>query len=420
MFSSITKKVTYVQVIVIIVSMISFIAYISNYLNNYIHEETELKLNSNVTSMVQTINTYNKALENSSIKLFNIFKENFYGFYIIPEEKIDVNGVSTPLLASSEGQINNNFAAVGKFTDLTGDVATVFAKDGDDFVRISTSLLKEDGTRAMGTYLGGAKSPAYKYIMDKKTYIGNARLFGKDYITVYSPILDEENNVIGILFIGYDFTKGLKTLKQEMKKMKIGQHGSFYTINLKTKKYDIHKSKTGKMADSNIVKQIIAKKDGYITFKEDGIEKAAGFKTFPKWNWVVVGEVNLADFEKANVELRKNLIIAAIIMTLIIMLITWLVAKKVVSTPLNNLIDRTNDLSSGDGDLTKKLEIIGRDEIAQASEGINAFIEKVRILIADAKNLSNENSSIAHELSTTSLQVGKLLEESTDVVNTTT
>jgi methyl-accepting chemotaxis protein len=101
-------------------------------------------------------------------------------------------------------------------------------------------------------------------------------------------------------------------------------------------------------------------------------------------------------------------------------IINILLVKKIITNPLNNLIDRTKNLSSGDGDLTRKLEIVGKDEIAQASEGINNFIEKVRILIADAKNLSNENSSIAHELSTTSLSVGKLLEESTDVVNKTT
>jgi methyl-accepting chemotaxis protein len=420
MFNSIAKKVTYALVTVIIVSMIAFIAYISNYLNNYINQETKFKLNSNVTRMVQTMDTYNNALEESSIKIFNIFKENFSSFYLDSEEKIDVNGVSTPLLAVGGSAINNNFTAVGEFTDLTGDVATVFARDGDDFVRVSTSLLKEDGTRAMGTYLGGAKSPAYKHIMEKKRYVGNARLFGKDYVTVYSPILDMDENVIGILFIGYDFTKGLASLRDQVSTMKIGKNGSFYAINLKTKKYDIHNTQLGKLANSELTKQIIEKKNGYIAYEENGLKKAVQFKAFPKWNWVVVGEVNLADFEKANTTLRNNLIIAATIMTLIIMLITWLVAKKVISTPLNNLIDRTKDLSSGDGDLTRKLDIVGRDEIAQASEGINEFIEKVRILIADAKNLSNENSSIAHELSTTSLEVGKLLEQSTTVVDKTT
>jgi methyl-accepting chemotaxis protein len=425
MFNSITKKVTYIQVFILIIAMVGLIAYISNYLSGYIKDETKVKLETSAVSMIKTVDTYNGALEDSVLKLYNIFKTNFAGFYIDPEEKIEVNGVPTPLLASGGVMINNNFTAVGNFTDLTGDVATVFAKDGDDFVRISTSLLKEDGTRAMGTYLGGAKSPAYEPVMNKQTYVGNARLFGKDYVTVYSPILDVENNVIGILFVGYDFTKGLQNLSEKINKMKIGENGYYYTVNLKSKSYEIHKSKKGQKASSDLVKKMTEMKNGYLEFEENGKKKAVQFVTFKKWNWLIVSEVELNDFEKANDALRINLIIAASIITLIIMFTTWLVSYKFIATPLNSLIDRTNDLSSGDGDLTKKLDIVGCtgnacDEIAQASQGINNFIEKVRILIADAKNLSNENSSIAHELSTTSLSVGKLLEESTSVVNRTT
>ncbi len=97
------------------------------------------------------------------------------------------------------------------------------------------SLLKKDGKRAMGTYLGGSKSPAYEPIMNKKTFIGNARLFGKDYVTVYAPIINDSGKVIGILFIGYDFTQGLISLSKKINKMKTGENGHVYTVNLKQK-----------------------------------------------------------------------------------------------------------------------------------------------------------------------------------------
>ena len=322
-------------------------------------------------------------------------------------------------MATGGRPLNNKFGEVEKFKDLTGDIATVFARDGDDFVRISTSLLKEDGTRAMGTYLG-KNSPAYKPIMEKKSYVGNAKLFGKVYITVYSPILDMDDNIIGILFIGYDFTKGLNALTKKVNSMKIGENGFFYTIDSKSKKYVIHKTKAGKPANDSIAQKIIAQKNGYIEYMENGVKKAVQFISYPKWNWIIVAEANLADFEKANTTLKYNLIIAATILTLIIMFITWLVSYKFIANPLNSLIERTRNLSSGDGDLTRKLEIMGNDEIAKASIEVNNFIERVRVIIDDAKNLSNENSSIAHELSTTSLEVGKLVEESssaTEVAN---
>jgi methyl-accepting chemotaxis protein len=95
----------------------------------------------------------------------------------------------------------------------------------------------------------------------------------------------------------------------------------------------------------------------------------------------------------------------------------WYVLNKLISFPLSNLTKRAKELSSGDGDLTKKLEVKGKDEIAQASMEINNFIEKVRIITDEAKHISHENSSIANELSSTALEVGKLVENSTQTTH---
>jgi len=153
--------------------------------------------------------------------------------------------------------------------------------------------------------------------------------------------------------------------------------------------------------------------------------------SFEPYNWMIGTGVYVDNIEKEITTISKQtdeditthiesfLLIALGLIVLNILIYIFLV-KKNITNPLNNLIERTRNLSSGDGDLTRKLEVVGSDEIADASARINDFIDKVRALIVDAKNLSNENSSISHELSTTSLEVGKLLEESTTVVDNTT
>jgi methyl-accepting chemotaxis protein len=93
------------------------------------------------------------------------------------------------------------------------------------------------------------------------------------------------------------------------------------------------------------------------------------------------------------------------------------IIKKAVLNPLNNLTKKAKNLATGDGDLTQKLDIHGNDEIAQASTEINNFIEKVRVMTQEAKQISNENASIANELSSTALEVGKLVENSTKATN---
>jgi methyl-accepting chemotaxis protein-2 (aspartate sensor receptor) len=60
---------------------------------------------------------------------------------------------TVPLLRSGFERINLNFQQVDTFTARTGATATVFARSGSDFVRVSTSLKTEAGTRAVGTVL---------------------------------------------------------------------------------------------------------------------------------------------------------------------------------------------------------------------------------------------------------------------------
>ncbi|MBE0491668.1 MAG: methyl-accepting chemotaxis protein [Sulfurospirillum sp.] len=398
--------------------MVGFITYTSNYISHFIHENTNNNLQADTNQMFQTMEVFNTALEDTAQKLHKIFIQDFGMFFLNEDELIDVNGVATPMIAQGGSIVNNNFTEVENFTDLTGGVATVFVRSKDDFVRVSTSLKKQDGSRAMGTFLGKA-SPAYEPIMKKQTYVGNARLFGKDYITVYSPIITDEE-VIGILFIGYDFTEGLKGFKQKVKSLVIGENGYYYAINTKSKAYDIHPTFEGKQVSSKLDQEILEQKNGSKTVEIDGSHKLISFLEFPQWNWIFVGYADLDDFEGVNTQLRKNMIISSFIAVILMVLIIWFAINRLVSNPLNNLIETTKNLSSGNGDLTRKLEIHGNDEIAQASSGINNFIEKMRVLLGDVKNLASENSSVAHELSTTSLQVGKLVENSTTIVNETT
>lgn len=98
--------------------------------------------------------------------------------------------------------------------------------------------------------------------------------------------------------------------------------------------------------------------------------------------------------------------------------VMWIL-KIVIGHPLNILLERATDLSSGDGDLTKSIDIKSEDEIGQTSGKFNIFIEKVRKTVEIAKKSSLENVAIAKELNDTAMQVGKRAENSSVYVNET-
>ncbi|MFA5233090.1 MAG: methyl-accepting chemotaxis protein [Sulfurimonas sp.] len=67
-------------------------------------------------------------------------------------------------------------------------------------------------------------------------------------------------------------------------------------------------------------------------------------------------------------------------------------------------------------DFTTKLEITGKSEIAVIAKNLSKVIDSIKDFITEAKNSSNENASISHELSTTSNIVGRKVEDVMEIV----
>ncbi len=120
-------------------------------------------------------------------------------------QRVNVQGRKVGTLRNGSRVLNLDFALPDSFTGQTGMVATVFARDGDDFIRVTTSVRKLDGERAVGTPLDRSQ-PAYTDVMQGRAHVGYAIIFGKQYITHYEPIRDNSGQVIGVLFVGLDIT----------------------------------------------------------------------------------------------------------------------------------------------------------------------------------------------------------------------
>jgi hypothetical protein len=78
--------------------------------------------------------------------------------------------------------------------------ATIFSFDGKDFVRTQTTLMTEDGKSAANTKLEQS-TPAYKALIQKHSYVGDATVFGKKYQASYAPLTNDAGKVTGALFV---------------------------------------------------------------------------------------------------------------------------------------------------------------------------------------------------------------------------
>jgi len=71
-------------------------------------------------------------------------------------------------------------------------------------------------------------------------------------------------------------------------------------------------------------------------------------------------------------------------------------------------------------DLSLKIETGYKDEISHITAAVNTLLEEVKNAISNAKNNAIENASVAEELSSTSLQIGRRAEEESAIVFQTT
>jgi len=383
-----------------------------------------------VTRMIQT---YNKSLEHSTTKLADVFKSYFSpNFTIDTKNSVVINGSNAPVLKNDGATLNMNYDKVDKFFNITKSVATIFVRKGDDFIRISTSLKKEDGSRAIGTPLD-RQHPGYASIKSGNEFIGKASLFGKDYITKYTPIM-QNGEVIGALFIGLDFTEGLADLKEEIKAIKIGDAGYIAIADYSNGKdygnFVIHPSLEKQSLESlkdadgkEFGKEILRTKKGKTIYdwkSKDGstVEKIVVYDSYPEWKWLICSSSSTDEFLKDSNSLRNILIISSLVLIAILSSILYFASKKLVVTPLNKMEHMTNDLVSGDGDLTKRLITEGQDEISKVGNLVNQFVEKIQTIIKEISQNTVTVAGASNKLTKTSGVLADNSEEMKSAINT--
>lgn len=182
---------------------------------------------SQVSTLVKTMD---ESAQQLALRDFGLLKANFPGAFSLAEQP-GADGKPEAVLSFQGVPVNGDFEVVDRFSaDAKGAVATIFARTGDDFIRVTTSLKKQDGERAFKTLLD-RKHPAYALMAEGKPYIGRANLFGRDYMTVYEPIR-EGNRTIGILFIGSDIAPILSSLSELMASRKLFDTGAVYAVDV--------------------------------------------------------------------------------------------------------------------------------------------------------------------------------------------
>ncbi|NRD84458.1 HAMP domain-containing protein [Burkholderia pseudomallei] len=359
----------------------AFVWALTHAASGQIADQVHARIDEKDRSIAAMIALFDEALTAEASRAMTLFASFLPAGYALDAARtIDVAGVATPALTAGGQTLNLDFSIPDQFLQKSGAIATIFARRGDDFVRVTTSLKKQDGSRAIGTLLD-RKGPAYAPLVAGRTYTGLATLFGKRYITQYKPIADASGAIVGALFVGIDVGAEMRLVENGIRQLKIGEHGYYFVLDASDGPARgtllVHPARAGQRADDAAAPyaQMLAAREGQLSYTstdaaagDDGPRaKFVSFVTVPQWQWLV-GGIAIDDEVMAGMRATRNRF-AAIGCAFVLAFAALFVAvvKRVVSRPLDAAAHASERFAAGD--LSVRIGAHGKHDKHDARDG---------------------------------------------------
>ena len=105
---------------------------------------------------------------------------------------------------------------------------------------------------------------------------------------------------------------------------------------------------------------------------------------------------------EGSVEEAFNVIVILFVIFVVVFIAISALFPRIIASPMRAMVERMNELATGGGDLTNKIQVKSEDEIGEMGHSVNKFIESIRSLLVQIINLGNQFADQAKALETLS------------------
>lgn len=359
-----------------------------------------------------------------SIMTLSMIALNGVNVYASKNSKLEDMSQQTSLLMQSyiseintwiqtKRKVANGMTAVLTENDLNkiSDTAKLLGQATGDYYYMGfpDKAFKNMLTSSKGTIYRSDYDPTsrgwYKKVMEKGTAIVTDPYIGQTQqalvVTIAEPIKDSAGKIVAV--VAGDVT--MPDIIALIGKLKptpssyaflVSSSGTIITHSL-DEKYTL-----AKLADFTDVITIDDLKNIVETqrYKEVEINGTAGYvysQMIPMTDWFLVSFVDKKEVTASIFGLIK---ISVIVAACFILLASLLMVTTIVNITkrLIKIRNAMNNVATGDGDLSRRLEIQGKDEIKEIADGFNTFVNKMARILKDIQKSSESVKISAAEI----------------------
>jgi len=131
--------------------------------------------------------------------------------------------------------------------------------------------------------------------------------------------------------------------------------------------------------------------------KNNLVDKISRVQVFQPWN-LIIGTGQYVDNIAALLWAQFfKLVLLAIFLSVPLLVLFLLIIRSIVR-PLKAINQAMENISEGDGDLTKRLETQGNDELTRVAESFNTFVHKIQQLVTNVQDSVDAEQAAAEQL----------------------
>ncbi|WP_259365441.1 methyl-accepting chemotaxis protein [Colwellia sp. BRX10-3] len=223
-------------------------------------------------------------------------------------------------------------------------------------------------------------------------------VIGKPVVTSALVVKNNQGDIVGVQ--GLDVT--LSTLTDILSNTKLGESG--YLILIDDSGTVLADAKTPENNFKNIkdlsspLFSILQKTPDLHHFSTEhlgaGVNVASYYSKALKWRFI--GVIHSDEIFAPAYSMSQTITVIALIMVTLFIAIGFWLANRIVQ-PINRVAEGLRDIAQGDGNLTKRLEIIGKDEVSELAQWFNQFLDSIHQLVVDIKTCASTLNMAANE-----------------------